>query len=170
MRKALTNQTIEQNTYKTVHRGLTWQIVKKTHTNQCARHLRDKKSTEHIKTSVRYPNVTNRQQNTYKTLCEALTWWTLQQKTFKTVRKTLTWQKIIKNTAKTVRQTLTNETIKPNTYKTEREALTWRTVNKTHKCPRNWRHKLSRKLIPNSARDTNVKKVNRTHKKQCARH
>ena len=93
MRKALTNQTIEHNTYKTVHRALTWQILKKTHTKQCARHLRDKKSTEHIKTSVRYPNVTDRQQNTYKTLCEALTWWTLQQKTFKTVRKTLTWQK-----------------------------------------------------------------------------
>ena len=27
---------------------------------------------------------------------------------------------------------------------------------------------MSRKLIPNSARDTNVKKINRLHKKQCA--
>ena len=73
MRKALTNQTIEHNIQNNAQGTNVTNSKKKTNTKQCARHLRDKKSTEHIKTSVRYPNVTDRQQNTYKTLCEALT-------------------------------------------------------------------------------------------------
>ena len=66
----------------------------------------------------------------------------------------------LKNTFKTVRKALTYQKIKQNTYKIVRKAPTSQTVNETHKnqCVRHYRDKLSRKLIPNTARDTRVTK------------
>ena len=67
---------------------------------------------------------------------------------------------IVENTFKTVRKALTYQKIKQNTYKIVRKAPTSQTVNETHKnqCVRHYRNKLSRKLIPNTARDTRVTK------------
>ena len=59
-----------------------------------------------------------------------------------------------------MRKALTYQKIKQNTYKIVRKAPTSQTVNETHKnqCVRHYRNKLSRKLIPNTARDTRVTK------------